>query len=165
MVEEKVEVTGMVWLRGFLGTGGRGHHGLVVGPHRRAGPPPPGARRHPLLLPPESSNWTLRFVMHHVHHKIFEEGRWVWVDERGGPRGQTPAGGEGGFRGDGNGSRKCRGGKKGKVVPPSDNGVMMFEMVLFNVFTPDVKKGGGGRAQHFRFLCHCWEVIGLGCSA
>ena len=34
-----------------------------------AGPQPPGLD-NPLLLPPESPVWTLRFVMHHVHHKI-----------------------------------------------------------------------------------------------
>ena len=37
------------------------------------------------------------------------------------------------------------------MVPPSDNGVKMFQMPQFNVFTPDVKKGDVGQAL---FLCH-----------
>ena len=28
-----------------------------------------------------------------------------------------------------------------------------------NVFTPEVKKAG---APHFRFLCCCWQALGLG---
>ena len=49
--------------------------------------------------------------------------------------------------------------KKGKVVPPSDNGVKMFDTAQFNFFTPYDKKGA---AQCFRFVWHCWEVMGLG---
>ena len=51
------------------------------------------------------------------------------------------------------------GGRKGKVVPPSDKGVKMFEMAQLNVFSPGVNKGGVG---HCWFLCHSWEATGLG---
>ena len=38
-------------------------------------------------------------------------------------------------------------GKSGQAASPSDKGVKMFELAQFNVFTPNVKKrGGGGRA-------------------
>ena len=35
----------------------------------------------------------------------------------------------------------------------------MFELAQFNVFTPDIKKAGAG---HFRFVCMCWQAMGLG---
>ena len=45
--------------------------------------PSPPDLDHPLLVPPGSPIWTLRFLMHRVHHKILGQGRWVWVDEGG----------------------------------------------------------------------------------
>ena len=33
--------------------------------------------------------------------------------------------------------------KRGQAAPPSSKGVKMFELALFNIFTPDVKRGGG----------------------
>ena len=35
----------------------------------------------------------------------------------------------------------------------------MFELAQFNVFTPDVKRGG---ARHFRLICMCGHAMGLG---
>ena len=89
VVEEKVEGMGMGksgvfdWLREFL-------------VHRVAGAildlpwdcavlddPHPLGMDTPLLLPPGGPIWTLRFVLHRVHHKVLGQGRWVWVDERG----------------------------------------------------------------------------------
>ena len=165
VVEEKVEGTGMAWLRGFLENQGAGAiMNMTWDPTVLKGPQ---GLDTPLLLPPESPVWTLPFVMHRVHHRILGQGRWVWVDERGSTQGvvwstqdlgQTPSD-CGGFRANGNGSRVCQGGMNGKVVPRSDKGLKMFEMAQFNVFTPDVKKGA---ARHLRFLCHCWEAMGLG---
>ena len=52
------------------------------------------------------------------------------------------------------------GGERAKCEPPfRQGGVKIFEVAQFNVFIPDVKKGGGG-AGHFRFLCHCWQAMG-----
>ena len=45
------------------------------------------------------------------------------------------------------------------MVPMCNKGVKMFEMAQLNVFTSNLKKGGG---RFFRFLCHCWEAMGLG---
>ena len=38
----------------------------------------------------------------------------------------------------------------------------IFEMPYFKVFIPNVKRGGGGGAQQFRFLGSCWQAMGLG---
>ena len=83
LVEDKVQGTGMAWLRGFLGNRGAGaimdmpwDPSVVAEPH-------PLGLDVPLLPPPESSIWALRFVMQRVHHKILGQARWVRVDERG----------------------------------------------------------------------------------
>ena len=56
VVEEKVEVTGMVWLGGFFGKpGGRDHHGHALGPCRRGGHTAPGAQPPPSPAPGEFS--------------------------------------------------------------------------------------------------------------
>ena len=38
--------------------------------------------------------------------------------------------------------------------PPSEKGVKMFELAQLNLFTPEVRKGGG--ASHWRFIGMCW---------
>ena len=35
----------------------------------------------------------------------------------------------------------------------------MFELAQTNIFTPERKKGG---ANHWRFVAHCWQGLGLG---
>ena len=35
----------------------------------------------------------------------------------------------------------------------------MFELAQLNLFTPEVKKGGG---SHWRFIAMCWQALGLG---
>ena len=45
------------------------------------------------------------------------------------------------------------------MSPPSNKGVKMFELAQFDVFTPDIKKGGCG---HWRFICMCWQALGRG---
>ena len=57
-VSEKVEVTGMVWLRAFLGGQSVGHDGHAPGPGT------PLSWQPPPFCPSESSIWTLCFVMH-----------------------------------------------------------------------------------------------------
>ena len=37
--------------------------------------------------------------------------------------------------------------KWGETTPPSEKGVKMFELAQLNLFTPDVKKGGGVEAN------------------
>ena len=83
VVEEKVEGTGMAWWRGF--SGNRGAGAIMDMPWDAAVPagPHPLGLDNPLLLPLESPVWTLRFVMHRVHHKTVGQGMWVWVDEQG----------------------------------------------------------------------------------
>ena len=143
VVTEKVQITSMAWLRGLLGNRDtRAIMDMPWDPAIMAGPRTPGLDQ-PLLTPQRRWVWTLRSVMHRFHHKMLR--RWVWVHERGvhtDKRLRVGWGG-GGFRGYCNGSRKCRWGKKGKLVPPSDKGVQIFETAKFNVFTPDLKKGGG----------------------
>ena len=68
------------------------------------------------------------------------------MEKRGGPQGQTPA--RGGC-GEWHWQPAMSGVKKGPGPPPSDKGVKMFEMGQFNVFTPDVKKGGGHKISGF----------------
>ena len=128
----------------FLGQlGGGGHHLPALGPCRPGSPPPPPSD-HLLLLPLESPIWTLRFVMHRAHHKILGRGRWVWVDERGVHKVKPLR--VGGAPREWRWQPEMPGGKKGQVAPPSDKGVKMFEMAQYNIFTPCVKTGGGGRA-------------------
>ena len=74
-----------------------------------------------------------------------------------GPPGQTPAGGRGN-RGLVVATGVAREEEGGSPPPPSEKGVKMFELAQLNVFTPDVKKGGG----HWRFIAHCWQAMGLG---
>ena len=57
----------------------------------------------------------------------------------------------GSVRFEGNGTARMQGGAEGHVAP-FDKGMKMFELVQFNVFPPDVKKGGAG----------CWQAMGLG---
>ena len=149
VVVEKGGVTGMAWLRGFLGNRAAGAIMDVPWDPAVLASPHPMGLNHPLLLPPESSIWTLRFVTQRVHHKRLGQGRWVWVDERGFYRDKPPRVGGGGVPGLWHSQPEMPGGKKGKVVPPSDKGVTMFEMAQFNVFTPEVKKGGGGSISSF----------------
>ena len=42
---------------------------------------------------------------------------------------------------------------------PPERGVKMFELAQTNIFTPKRKKGGG---NHWRFVPHCWQGLGLG---
>ena len=82
VVEEKV-VVGGGWLTGFLGSRVAGAiMDFPREPAVLAGHHPPNLD-HPLLLSSESPIWTLRFVMHRVHHKILGQGRWVWADAGG----------------------------------------------------------------------------------
>ena len=107
-VEEKVTGAGE-WLRVFLG--GRAFGAIMDlpwDPAVLAGPHPPNLN-HSLLVSPI---WTLRFLMHRVHHKILGQGRWVWADgggstrtNQGGP--QVPSGG----------NQSCLGGRGGKRPP------------------------------------------------
>ena len=90
------------------------------------GSPPPPALHHLLWLPVESSIWTLRFVMHRVHHRLLGPGKLVWVDERG-VRKDKPLR-VGAVPGEWHWESEMPGGKKGQVPPPSDNTVKMFEM-------------------------------------
>ena len=121
VAEHKVEVTGMPWLRTFLG--GRTAEAimdlpwdpaLLVGPH-------PPALDHPLLMPPESPVWTLRFVMHRVHHKISGRGRWVLVDEWGVHKDKPLRVGGGGSRGMARAAGNA-GGEEGRGGPPFQPG-------------------------------------------
>ena len=80
-VEEKVIGGGRRGLRTFLGGWAAGAiMDLPRGPAVLAGPTPPNLD-HPLLVPPGSPIWTVRFMMHHVHHKILGQGKWVSADE------------------------------------------------------------------------------------
>ena len=49
--------------------------------------------------------------------------------------------------------------EEGPSVAPFRQEVKMFELAKFNVFIPDIKKGGVG---HFWFLRMCWQAMGLG---
>ena len=62
----------------------------------------------------------------------------------GGSTGTSPCGGGGGVPGVWQWQPEIAGGKKGKVVLPCDEGVKMF-----NVFTANVKRGGGGGGKAF----------------
>ena len=144
VVEEKVAGAGQ-WLRGCLGSPTAGTiMDLPRDPAVLAGPHPPNLDQ-PLLVPPESPVWTLRFLMHCVHHKILGRGRWVWADEEGIHQGKPlRVGGGGGVAGAWWWQPELPGRKRGEAAPHSDKGVKMFELTQFNVFTPDVKKGGRG---------------------
>ena len=117
VVEEKVDVAGS-WLTTFLGNRAVGaimdipwYLTVLAGPHA------PGLNC-PLLLPVKSLVWTLRFVMHHVHHKILGRGGgWVWVDQRGAYKHKPLRGGGGWFKGNGTSSPKCQGGQRAKRPP------------------------------------------------
>ena len=49
-----------------------------------------------------------------------------------------------GGEGKGKGRELDREGERGPVAPRSDNGVKIFGMAQFNVFTPTSKRGGEG---------------------
>ena len=112
---------------------------------------------HPLLVRPESPIWTLRILMHHLHHKILGQGRWVWADE-GGIHQVKPLR-VGSVAGDWWWQLRMPGRKKGPAPPPSDKEVKMLELARFNVFTPDIKKGGARKSQ---FIYMCRRAMGLG---
>ena len=112
-------------------------------PATLTGPQPPNLD-HPLLVPPETRIWTLRSLMHHVHHKILGQGRWVWTDEGGIHQDKPLRVGGGGLQGTGGGNRNAHE-EEGASAPPP--------LAQFNVVTPDVKQGGDG---HWRFICMCW---------
>ena len=44
------------------------------------------------------------------------------------------------------------------MVRPSDARVKVFGMAECNTFTPEVQKAV---PPHFRFLCCCWQALGL----
>ena len=83
------------------------------------------------------------------------------MDEGGGrPPGQAPAGG-GGVPGWWGWQPELPGRKWGRRPPPTppEKGVKMFELAQLNLFTPEVKRGGG---SHWRFIAMCWQALGLG---
>ena len=109
----------------------------------------------PLLVAPESPVWTLRFLLHRVHHRLLGAGLWVWVDEGGVVHMDRPlrlgvVTGWWGWQCELPGPRKGW----GEVPPPPpEMGVKMFELVQTNIFISERKKGGG---THWRFVAHCW---------
>ena len=47
----------------------------------------------------------------------------------------------------------------GGDTPPPEKGVKMYELAQLNLFSPEVKKGGGG--SHWRFIPMCLQALGM----
>ena len=154
VVEEKVTGGGGVVGEFFWRAGGRGHHGPTMGPCHPAGSPTPKPQPLP-AGPPVSPIETICFLMHRAHHKFLGQGRWVWANE-GGIHQYKPLC-VGGVAGDWWWQEEMPWGKGGQTAPPSDKGVKMFELVQFNIFTPDVKKGGPSISGSFACVCRPWD--------
>ena len=82
VVEERVVEAGQ-WLRVCLGARTAGVIMDLPWDPAVLDHPHPANLDNPLLVSPESPIWTLRFLLHHVHHKILGQ-------RRGGGGGNTP---------------------------------------------------------------------------
>ena len=103
-------------------------------------PRPPGMDT-PFPLPPESSIWTLQFVLQCMRHKLLGQGRWVWIDEWGVHPDKPLC--LGGFQGGWQWQLDLEGAGGGDEVRQSNAGVKMFEIVVAGVVGEHVERVAG----------------------